>query len=1190
MTFVNLRNNKPFKTEQAFYRKVRNMTPDQINATYGRKVDNIIVPAIDIGLTQLTPFISTTQDIIRTTKEQQLAMSQHRKEEKAKAMELQRLRDEADKKRTATVRIQFYTTEPIIGTNQLTTRLYNTVSFNTSVYAVRKYFKKYQNIRMEKDGDLWNKTQMDFIVNDFNRERVEIPNPPFPITDGTVMNDKLIYLSPISEAEIGFISDALPIPKKYKVIDTPLRETYTEEKINSKYIEYIFNEDATDLKTLFSRKYSVSEMVSSQLKDGACLYNAFMTKYAKKILDTKDRYKKFKQNPTIDYLLSLTNKQIYECSIIDFIPVLACFGIDCKIFSADDSLVYSLPNDEHHYTLSKRFETFNIMVSNNHAYLLDSQIKKTIAETTIQEPSTNFHILESKAEKKLHYIHSIDDIFTIIKQTIIDNQDKLTPQSLTMYYAGELEEVYGYLRDTCKYTPDVQTDGHVIKSLEIVLTDVTTWNIRIKNCNNTIQNESQLSEYSKANQQFYESFMNKTFLSSYNSETRDIWNQTPRTAIRRRFTEISAITEYYSVDISKSYPNNLMMMEKIPVFTFGDVFVPYTGEEIEPYNFYILYVPEKQATNPRDMLYINKTYERVTGFTLMQYTGSIKYEIKYVCKPSNLYDNPASLAVQKVMSNSNLSMEQKKLIMNTNIGLMGKKSNTSSNHHIFTNFDEAIDWANMLNSVGVKGQVKAIEINNVLYYHASRFKKVELTNGFIPIRDFIYDIQRIEMWKMYDSLAQWECVGCDTDAIFLNSKPNRLTFGNEKCYGIGKIRVEDKMKRCPQALLEYTKTEMNINTIQKIKRGLFNEINWKTDTTAYVNEFANIVEKHKRIFIRGASAGAGKSALAKQYIKMKGNGLIITPYNTLSVDNRSEGFKSITLYMLIGKVFTTNGDRSTKAYDVSNIDVIFFDEVFNYSVRDWERISNFIRSNPDKKYICSGCEYQNQPIEELNNVKNTREFYTRIRDSLFNVSVNLEINKRATPESAAIFANIKHDLFNTTKPICDIMKQYIKHPKNCVDMFNICYTNKWGCDEVNEKIHLIKQRNKDGILFSFEKNYGNNIVRRFEFVYYVGLDLICRTPFRTQDGKLYTNNKYTITEIDENNVVLFEELEGLQFILPIDTLKYFSLPYASTGHRTQGLTITGDICIHESSHYHASREWVYTAITRARDINNVYYL
>ena len=53
--------------------------------------------------------------------------------------------------------------------------------------------------------------------------------------------------------------------------------------------------------------------------------------------------------------------------------------------------------------------------------------------------------------------------------------------------------------------------------------------------------------------------------------------------------------------------------------------------------------------------------------------------------------------------------------------------------------------------------------------------------------------------------------------------------------------------------------------------------------------------------------------------------------------------------------------------------------------------------------------------------------------------------------------------------------------------------------------------------------------------------------------------------------------------------KNFQFNYCSTAHSVQGSTIKESITIFDWKFYYTSRKWIYTAVTRATNLNNVYF-
>ena len=87
--------------------------------------------------------------------------------------------------------------------------------------------------------------------------------------------------------------------------------------------------------------------------------------------------------------------------------------------------------------------------------------------------------------------------------------------------------------------------------------------------------------------------------------------------------------------------------------------------------------------------------------------------------------------------------------------------------------------------------------------------------------------------------------------------------------------------------------------------------------------------------------------------------------------------------------------------------------------------------------------------------------------------------------------------------------------------------------------------------------------------------------------KLTINNTYEIVDIDNG---LYTVSDGEEFYQVdkkmLDT--YFRLSYARTCHSYQGMSEDEAITIFDIDHFMVDIDWIYTAITRATSIENIY--
>ena len=109
--------------------------------------------------------------------------------------------------------------------------------------------------------------------------------------------------------------------------------------------------------------------------------------------------------------------------------------------------------------------------------------------------------------------------------------------------------------------------------------------------------------------------------------------------------------------------------------------------------------------------------------------------------------------------------------------------------------------------------------------------------------------------------------------------------------------------------------------------------------------------------------------------------------------------------------------------------------------------------------------------------------------------------------------------------------------------------------------------------------------------YEVGEFLICREYTKTQTSVFNVNFKYKIVHIGKDGVMTLKNTKTniLQSLKIQKVRDNFIFAHCTTCHSAQGSSIDGDITIFDCNHYDIKtyREWLWTAITRARDLNKV---
>ena len=107
--------------------------------------------------------------------------------------------------------------------------------------------------------------------------------------------------------------------------------------------------------------------------------------------------------------------------------------------------------------------------------------------------------------------------------------------------------------------------------------------------------------------------------------------------------------------------------------------------------------------------------------------------------------------------------------------------------------------------------------------------------------------------------------------------------------------------------------------------------------------------------------------------------------------------------------------------------------------------------------------------------------------------------------------------------------------------------------------------------------------------YEVGERLICREYFKlNKEDTMYVNYEYEITDVKEKTLILQDIAGDKKFEVKIaDVRRRFIFNYCSTCHSSQGQSIDEAITIYDWKFAFISREWLWTAVTRATSLDNV---
>ena len=108
--------------------------------------------------------------------------------------------------------------------------------------------------------------------------------------------------------------------------------------------------------------------------------------------------------------------------------------------------------------------------------------------------------------------------------------------------------------------------------------------------------------------------------------------------------------------------------------------------------------------------------------------------------------------------------------------------------------------------------------------------------------------------------------------------------------------------------------------------------------------------------------------------------------------------------------------------------------------------------------------------------------------------------------------------------------------------------------------------------------------------YEIGEKLICREYFKSLKTTYDVNYEYEIVDTCDKYLTKKEVHSNEETTVPLSTIRSkFIFNYCATCHSLQGSSISGPVTIFDWNHYFVDKKWVWTAITRATNLDDLYF-
>lgn len=1003
--------------------------------------------------------------------------------------------------------------------------------------------------------------------------------------------------------------------KEYQPLDDYLFNDNDNSKIYNKFIHYNLNKQASTFSEMFN--IELNKYTQDNYKANSCYFNIIVDTYHDEFEKVKKDGKRFFKPLTYESLCELIDikfqNQDLGLSIRQSVKFFEKYHLSLIVVNVYGHILFSYRPEKRNQVITP--QTLSILEHNNHCYKLDTNLSYKLRnlrekngdleewdEIEQLQVSNKYHIRKESKNEKVYMINNINECVKYINDYDDDESEEEEKEEFKYIKFITNRDLTEFLFDMInqKYTPNIVFSGGRVLSLSFFVSGI---HASIENVDSTAPEDTMIQidsveyykKYHEIDDKFYNKIMKESLMSDYNDNVLDIEEKYQIVPLSGYTTDKFINKEFNAVDMVKAYTDCLQNINNVPIFGYFDEYLNYDGHDIEDYNMYCV---EVISNNIKTNILFPNIYSRCYGFLLKKATEqNINYKIHLYRKPCNIENVNYKKAVKDLYDNKDIETIHKKYIVNKTTGLLEKKYNISHLVKIFDTRAEAqyyqLKYGGRIHTL-TETLIKKIkqlsnpldygletidDLNDVTTYEYGKKifvlifeKKERLIEGFRQIKEIIYNMMSIKLYDLYKTAEQnnIKVYGFKTDSILINKSKNDIEhifkFDDSK---IGGLRFETN-KSCVDVKIKQQQNE----PFNKIKNNL-NEIEIKNEYDT--NEINNIFDNNNHILIKGSFPGVGKSTAVQNY---EGHEILfITPFNKLAQQLRKKNFKAITLNMLLG--FFGEGKEYTnfKSYDITDYEVVCFDELMLYSPKLLKKIDRFMKSNPDKKYISTGDLDQLQPFDySCNNISNMSDYLKQCIKKLFPNQFTLKINKRLkNEEQRTKLKQLKKEIFET-KDIITTLKKYgfktISKMSEVKTKQNVCYFN-FRVDSVNKYIHKTIKHPND----SFEHN---------GIKYYKGLDIVCKKHYKNKNVRLYVNYTYKIESIGEKFFIIHDEIENQKFTLDIKLLDIFKLPYAGTCHSVQGLSIDEGITIFDVNTPHVDKYYIWTALTRSTDLNNVY--
>ena len=947
---------------------------------------------------------------------------------------------------------------------------------------------------------------------------------------------------------------------------------------------------------------TVEEAIKNKdYRENECWINALLEKYEGTKLTKEKRGSLAKPALTRNKILEMLNRteddiHKYGISINQMKPIFKFFSIPVKLYNCECQLLFQYIPDN--YKNNRHTQIFTGMIKNNHIYPINANWDR-LNHLDVSDPkelkvSSNFYINDMDEPPTYKIFSHIDELLKLTEDdryNLIHVDNNLNEvlfqlkgagyEPFVRYQANKISQ----LRVRFKYRDLYKSVDYIISSQDLskdyIERDVL------------VNTEDKYNRLINAMFQFNKSIFSESHKSKYDDIDMSILNECKTVVPQGWFHKMDSIKNHAEIDRTKAFTWAFRQIKRIPKFNEFDAWMPMTDEiDIYKLSSLTLYMVEVYEGN----IFFNKKINIIYGkFLRKLLEDNVKLKIIYYKQPSHIhkvdYDKVVGELWDTYISDDKDEDKQiKKKIANINFGMLEKSVNTGQRSKIFNSIKEACHHQRIHGGKIYAIQKETYEVEYLgesdseedfnekttmgdTYYILNTTCKRHLVNGFIYIKELLLQYHNFAMYDAYTKLKNnnIKIYSVKSDAFTIHIDDLSKVMGNPNCpvralrqgiltFGdeIGVWRLSQSQITCPTEKYRYKFNEIKEIPIHENHQV---EVVDEWDTKAICHQ---IIENNP-CMIRAKYAGSGKSYIAQYFYKLGYNVLSVVPHNRLS----QEVIGHATTLNMFFRIPVNKGDE-LPPFDHSDFDVIVFDEIFMSNEFIYSKILAFVRDNPDKIIIGAGDTKQLPCISDLTNTQPHDQYADKCIDRIFKNNIYLKVCKRIGEKDRTTLDNLYDDYWVKKLPIAEIIEKYFRYTKTLKpNHMHIAYTNS-RCKMVSDEVR--KKLGKVGL-------------------YEVGEELICRIYYKNWGTKFNVNIRYKIININ-SDLITIQNIKTRQTYDVYEAIlyKHFRYGYCATCHSCQGASIKNHITIHEWNKTHlVSREWIWTALTRCVDFNNVYF-